>query len=145
MPRLSTLKSNEEDCSAKLHFNWTFLFGGGGEREIVAPTPSGKQAVWATSGKKKPSLNKLARYFLRSSLFNLSRASRPEDAGGFAGRPAHGDLGIILQGMWKPGHGYWFCNKWEIWDKRRNICVLITAERGWGTSGRPICAVEEIF
>lgn len=41
----------------------------------------------------------------------------------------NGNLGIILHAareMWKAGHSDWFSNNWEIWDKCRNIYVLIT-------------------
>lgn len=40
----------------------------------------------------------------------------------------NGNLGIILhavQGTWKAGHSDWFSHNWEIWDKSRDICVLI--------------------
>lgn len=60
----------------------------------------------------------------------------------------NGNLGIILhaaQEMWKPGHSDWFSNNWEIWDKSRNICVLITRVVGGITSRQPICAVRQIF
>lgn len=49
----------------------------------------------------------------------------------------NGNLGIILhaaQEMWKAGHSDWFSNNWEIWDKSRNICVLITRVVGGITS-----------
>lgn len=47
--------------------------------------------------------------------------------------------------MWKPGHSDWFSNNWEIWDKSRNICVLITRVVGGITSRQSICAVRQIF
>lgn len=56
----------------------------------------------------------------------------------------NGNLGIILHAgyeMWKAGHSDWFSNNWEIWDKSRNICVLITRVVGGITSRQPICAL----
>lgn len=56
----------------------------------------------------------------------------------------NGNLGIILhaaQEMWKAGHGDWFSNNWEIRDKSRNICVLITSAIGDITSGQLVCAL----
>lgn len=56
----------------------------------------------------------------------------------------NGNLGIILhaaQEMWKAGHSDWFSNNWEIWDKSRTVCVLITRVVGGITSHQPICAL----
>lgn len=56
----------------------------------------------------------------------------------------NGNLGIILhaaQEMWKAGHSDWFSNNWEIWDKSRNICVLITRVVAGITSRHLICVL----
>lgn len=46
----------------------------------------------------------------------------------------NGNLGIILhaaQKMWRAAPSDWFSNNWEIWDKSRYICVLITLDGRW--------------
>lgn len=77
-------------------------------------------------------------------LFNFSCPFDPPDTLSYQStarrsnpNTVNGNLGIILhaaQETWKAGHGDWFSNNREIWDKSWNICVLITRVVGGVTA-----------